>query len=100
MVFWLIMLGLNILAYIANYYIGKNSRIFYFAIGNNGTISIAGVNINIAVYALIGYGIAVYYEHFPMTIGFSGTRKDFYRSVIVNNSIISFFHGYNRGLIT
>lgn len=29
MVFWLIMLGLNILAYIANYYIGKNSRIFF-----------------------------------------------------------------------
>ncbi len=89
--FWLIMLGLNIFAYIANYYTSVNSRILYFAIGNDGTMSVAGININAALYALIGYEISMYYQHFSIAIGFSATRKSFYKSVIVNNSINSLF---------
>jgi hypothetical protein len=89
--FWLIMLAINIFGYMVNYYIGKNSRMFYFSLGDDGTMSVAGINIMAAFYALIGYGIAMYYEHFPIAVGFSVTRKDFYKSVIINNCINSFF---------
>lgn len=88
-VFWLVMLGINIFAYIANYYTDVNSRILYFSLGDDGTISVAGINIMTAFYALIGYGISVYYEHFPIAVGFSTTRKDFYKSLIINNIINS-----------
>jgi len=87
--FWLTMLVVNIFGYMANYYIGKNSKMFYFSLGDDGTMSIAGINIMAAFYALIGYGIAMYYEHFPIAVGFSGTRKSFYKSVIINNCINS-----------
>lgn len=84
-VFWLIMIAINIFSYILNYYIGTNSKAFYFSIGNSSTMSVAGLNVSVAFIYLLVVGICMYYKYFPIAIGFSVTRKSFYKSVIVSN---------------
>lgn len=87
--FWLVVVAVNIFSYILNYYISMNTnaKMFFFYLSDEGTMSVAGANASVIFLYLIGYGMSMYYESFPIAIGFSATRKEFYESVIMSNVI-------------
>src|SRR5699024_1839513 len=53
----------------------------------NDLISITGTNLIIIAIFFIVYGIMMYHENFRLAFTFGSTRKDFYISVLVINTI-------------
>lgn len=74
--FWIVMIIVNIFAYILNIYSSANINLGPL-ISKNDLISIAGANIvSIFIFFTI-YSIIMYHEVFALAISFGITRKDF-----------------------
>ena len=82
---WIIMITLDLLGYAVNYYSSKTSSM---GLVNDDLLSVAGANALVIGIFLVTYGIMVYYENFPIAIGFSATRGDFCKAVIISNIIM------------
>lgn len=91
-VFWAVMLILNIASYIFNYKYNTGFSFGLYDITAEGApvVSIVGANIIPVFIFYIVYCYEMYYEYFPIAIGFSITRKDFYKSALVDNIIVAF----------
>jgi hypothetical protein len=97
-VFWIVVLLFNILGYYINYRTGDgggfgmvHGQAIELADGSSKVIryvNVAAGNIIPAMIFLFIYNLMMYGENFTTAVGFSSTRKDFYRAVIANNIII------------
>lgn len=100
--FWLVMLILNIASYLVNNFFGEGT-IFYgihnFSSGSMSTMSIAGANMWPAFIFFIVYCYEMYYEYFPIAVSFSTTRRDFYKSVAIDNIIVSIVFALIQGIL-
>lgn len=77
-----------------NFHVGMSSEL-------NGitTLSIVGSNIvPITVYFIV-YCYEMYYETFPIAISFSVTRKDFFKSLLINNILTTFIFALIQGIL-
>jgi hypothetical protein len=93
---WVVIILLDLMGYYLNYKynagFGISEMISQDSV--NGEIittkyaNVAGANILPAMIFLVVYSLMQYGEGFSTAIGFSSTRKDFYRGVIVHNVII------------
>ncbi|WMM24971.1 hypothetical protein RBU61_18900 [Tissierella sp. MB52-C2] len=94
--FWLIILIINLLSSILS--ISYNGNIVYGLNAKGGeSISFIGANmVSIFIYIII-YGIIMYYEDFALALSFGATRKDFYKSAIVNNILVALIFGIIQG---
>jgi hypothetical protein len=94
--FWLIILMVNVLSSILS--ISYNGNIIYGLNAKGGeAISFIGANMmSIFIYIII-YGIIMYYEDFALALSFGVTRKDFYKSAIVNNILVALISGTIQG---
>ena len=94
--FWLIILIINLLSSILS--ISYNGNIVYGLNAKGGeSISFIGANMmSIFIYIII-YGIIMYYEDFALALSFGATRKDFYKSAIVNNMLVAIIFGIIQG---
>ncbi|WP_353095195.1 hypothetical protein [Tissierella praeacuta] len=86
--FWSVILTINILTYILSIYFNPKVKIGLFN-GNDDLYSIAGANLMPIFIFFIVYGISMYHEDFALALSFGITRKDFYKSVIVDNIIVT-----------
>lgn len=94
--FWGIILIINLLSSILS--ISYNGNIIYGLNATGGeSISFIGANMmSIFIYIII-YGILMYYEDFALALSFGVTRKDFYKSAIVNNMLVAIISGIIQG---
>lgn len=84
--FWSVVLIINILAYILIRYFNSNIGIGLFS--NKGDVfSVVGGNIMPIFIFFIVYGIVMYHEDFALALSFGVTRKDYYKSVIIDNML-------------
>jgi hypothetical protein len=107
--FWGIVILVNILFYILNATSGSNTTFgsgsFITTVDANGEmistrfLNVAGGNILAIAIFLIVYCIVMYYESFPTAIGFSSTRKNFYLGVVVHNIILCFTMAVVEGIL-
>lgn len=94
-VFWVVVILVNIAGYILNAnFQGRYATISFgmakVGVSGNegGLINVAGSNIiAIGIYLIVS-NMLMYYENFPTAIGFSSTRKDFYKALIIHNSLL------------
>lgn len=86
-VFWVVILLVNVLVNMVAIYSIRNIEMGPL-IRHNSAISFAGANMMSIFIFLIVYGIVVYHEDFALALNFGVTRKDFYKSVIVNNILV------------
>lgn len=89
-VFWIVVILVNIAAYILNAYASRNIIILGLRNGNgyDTLVNVAGSNIiAIGIYLIVS-NMLMYYENFPTAIGFSSTRKDFYKALIIHNGLL------------
>lgn len=94
-IFWVAMILVNIAGYILNANFPGRYATISFGIGKIGVsgnegrlINVAGSNIMAIGIYLIVSNMLMYYESFPTAIGFSSTRKDFYKALIIHNSLL------------
>ena len=89
-VFWLVMLILDIVGYILLREYG--SSFYGVSSGVNGVMlkSVVTANIMSILIFFIVYPYEIYYKYFPIALSFSVTRKDFYKSIIIDNLIVAF----------
>lgn len=94
-IFWIVVILVNIAAYILNANFQGRYGTISFGIGKIGVSGNEGRLINVAGSNIIAIGIylivsnmLMYYESFPTAIGFSSTRKDFYKALIIHNSLL------------
>lgn len=94
--FWLVMIILNIASCILNArniidIDGSNIYLGLQISGGDftGAVSYAGANIfpMLVFYTVFAY--VSYYEDMPIVIGFSGTRNDFFNSVLIQNTVVA-----------
>lgn len=83
--FWGVMLLIDIASYVLMSIYDNR----YFGISNSQTISVAGANLMPIFIFFIVYVYTSYYEDFPLAIGFSITRKDFFKAFILNNVVVA-----------
>lgn len=86
--FWSVILTINILTYILMVNFNSKIKIGLFS-SKDDIFSIVGGNIMPIFIFFIVYGIIMYHEDFALALSFGVTRKDFYKSVIVNNIIVT-----------
>ncbi|WP_029451926.1 hypothetical protein [Clostridium algidicarnis] len=96
-IFWFVILLSNILFYVLNYTNKTNTNFgvrwfdsgVEFGVIQSNSLNISASNIiSIAIFILV-VSIVMYYESFPTAIGFSSTRKDFYKGVISYHVVLS-----------
>ncbi|WP_032123163.1 hypothetical protein [Clostridium amazonitimonense] len=91
-VFWAIVLLSDVLFHVLNYTTNINSKFgIYWSEPNinQDSVNVAGGNaMSILIFILVSC-VVMYYKSFPAAIGFSSTRKDFYKGVIGYNVMIS-----------
>lgn len=88
LIFWMVIIVITIGSYALNFLISSNQDIFYFALGNRGTISVAGALLLPVIIFILSYTIETYYKAFPISIGFSMTRIDFYTSIVLSGILM------------
>lgn len=94
-IFWAILIIIDILGCLLNVYFGamynaSSHGEFSFEIGviEGSKLSIASGNfISIAIFIIV-YNMIMYYENFQTSISFSSTRKDFYVGAIISNIFV------------
>lgn len=96
--FWGVILTINILTYILSIYFNPQVKIGLFN-GNDDLFSIAGANLMPIFIFFIVYGIIMYHEDFALALSFGVTRKDFYKSVIVDNIIVTLSFAAIQGIL-
>jgi len=89
-VFWLVISIIDIASYILIRIYGNNFYGMSSSINGISFISVAAANIMAILIFFIVYPYEMYYKYFPIALSFSVTRKDFYKSVIIDNLIVSF----------
>ena len=96
--FWIVIIIVDIFAVlmsrIADINIGLNDISIGINIDGYGqglsVMSLMALNfIPILIY-LAAHGYEIYYKNFPIALSFSVTRKDFFKSMIINNILIAF----------
>lgn len=89
--FWVMIIIVDILFYILNWY---NSGITFgmsrSTLNRRPDLSVTGANLMLIVIFLIVYSYKMYYERFPITLSFNITRRDFYKSLVVDNIFVAF----------
>lgn len=98
LIFWSIMLIINILAYIITMRFSPRVRVGLFS-NNDNSISIVGMNLMPIIIFLIVYGIVSYYEDFSLALSFGATRKEFYKSTIASNCLLVLIFSVIQGLL-
>lgn len=107
-IFWCIVLAVNILFYYLNGIaeintsIGTSDSIWTAANGGFITttyINVAASNIFAIWVFIIVYNMVMYYETFPTAIGFSSTRKNFYLGAVAVNGILCFAMAVIEGVL-
>lgn len=96
-VFWLILLSVNILGYFINFYNSPHMRIG--VMNNTREISVTGANMVAIVIFIIVYSMVMYYESFPLSIGFSSTRRNFYKGALAHNVLLCFSMAVIEGVL-
>ena len=97
-IFWLVIFQINIISYILTSKLGSNVRIG-LSVSDNNLLSMAGSNmVTIFIFFMV-YGIVMYHESFALALSFGITRKDFYKSVIVNNFMVAMIFAIIQGLL-
>lgn len=91
-IFWLVMIIVNIFTGILALYF-NSTVILGPVIRDEFHISFAGSNIFAVFIFFIIYCIEMYYENFTLAIGFGGTRKVFYKNIIINNITTALIFG-------
>lgn len=103
--FWGVILFINILSYLSNNIsIQSNIGVFYGifnSLGEEGfrLMSVSGANMFAILVFLIIYMYEAYYESFPMAMGFSCTRKDFYKANMISSLIIVFIFSIIQSIL-
>ncbi len=105
-IFWLVILLVNISFYALNLYfdasfgIQSNEAAFNMGLYINDTkVNVAAGNIiSIAIFFIV-YNMMMYYESFPISIGFSSSRKDFYLGAVIHNFILAFSMSVIQGIL-
>ncbi len=108
-IFWVIVIAINILLYFLNTKVGSNGSFgtseIITKINADGQVttirylSVASSNIIAIGIFIIVCCMVMYYECFPIAIGFSSTRKNFYIGVLVHNIILSFAMAVIEGIL-
>lgn len=113
--FWVVLLILNAVLYFVNIRYGNQMNIgMSFEIGTSehlslgGSsnfeevktfISVAGANLAIILIYVIASSYENYYKSFPIAIGFSVTRRDFFKSFIARNTWITLVFSIIQGVL-
>jgi|GEM_PF-901545 len=105
-IFWIIILLVNIGFYALNLYFdasfGMQSNEAAFSMGlyiNDTKVNVAAGNIiSIAIFFIV-YNMMMYYESFPIAIGFSSSRKDFYIGAVIHNFILALSMSVIQGIL-
>lgn len=98
--FWVVMIIVNIFAYVLTSYTNSNSNIKFGPFVHEGDLlSMAGSNIVPIFIFFIVYGINMYHEYFALALSLGVTRRDFYKSVIVNNLLVSLIFAFIQGIL-
>jgi len=95
-VFWGILLLVDVLGFIGNIYY---NNMWTFGIHASTKISIVGGNTVAIFIFFIVYCYTRYYEDFPIAICLSVTRGDYFKSVVLENIIVSFFVALIEGIL-
>lgn len=95
-ILWGVLLLLDIIGFIATIYF---NNIWSFGIHTDTEMSIVAGNIMAIFIFFIAYSYTLHYEDFPIAICFSITRKDYYKSVILQNLIVSFAVALFEGIL-
>ena len=99
-VFWIVILIVDFFAYLFTIYSNTNTRIgISTGFGPESKLSLMGMNIMPILIYLITYNYTMYYESFPITINFSITRKDFFKSLLADSILISFIFAVIQSLL-
>lgn len=101
LVFWSVVLLVDIIFCLTNLYGGSNFNVGMSIEYNNGmrAVSVVGSNLIAILVYLIVYSYEMYYETFPIAMSFSVTRKDFYKSQIINNALVSLIFALLQGTL-
>lgn len=91
-----ILLLVDIVGFVANVYY---NNIWSFGIHENTKLSIVAANIMAIFIFFIAYSYSIYYEDFPVAICLSVTRKDYYKSIVLQNLIVSFVIALFQGIL-
>lgn len=105
--FWAVILIVDIFFYIINISIGFSATSIEFSTtlgisdvsGNIRLLSVIGANIMPILISFIVYNYMMYYDSFPIVISFSVTRKDFFKSLIVDNIFVAFVYATIQGIL-
>ncbi len=96
--FWCIILLVNALIYAASIFFNYKIEIGPL-IRNEESISIVAANIGvIAIYFIVNW-IVIYYENFALALSFGVTRKNFYKSIIINNIVVALISSIIQGTL-
>ncbi|MDR7855189.1 hypothetical protein [Tissierella sp.] len=98
--FWVVMIIVNIFVYALASYTNSNSNVKFGPFIHDGDLfSIAGSNIMPILIFFIIYGITMYYEYFALALSFGVTRRDFYKSAIVDNFQVSLIFAFVQSVL-
>lgn len=99
--FWAVVLFINIAIFFINIKFSKLN--IHIGISNGiekgMSFSFISINIFIILITLIVNSYNKFYEDFPICISFSMTRRDFFRSLIVNNLLTASIFALVQGLL-
>lgn len=97
LVFWIVILIVDIFALlmsrITDISIGLND--ISIGINNDGygqglsILSLMAINFIPIIIYYITYSFELYYKNFPISLSFSVTRKDFFKSMMINNILVA-----------
>lgn len=108
-VFWGIAIAVNILFYFLNATLDSNSTLgtgeIITVVEPNGSLTttrylnVAGSNIIAIGIFIIVYNMIMYYESFPTAMGFSSTRRNFYKGAVAQNILLCFAMAVVEGIL-
>ena len=105
-IFWIVMILVNIASYLFNigsiFNIDTQGFTFGLHISNSEMLevsSIAGANVVPILIFYTVYIYTTYYEDLPIAIGFSGTRRNFFLSNIINNIMVSLIFAFVQTIL-
>jgi len=85
-VFWVVMLIVDIASYVSVSRFG--SSFAGIRISDSMSLSIAGGNVMAMFIFIIVYNYEMYYKYLPISLTFSITRKNFFKSTIMDNLFV------------
>lgn len=105
--FWIVIIIVDMFAVlmsrIADVSIGLSE--ISIGINNNGygqglsILSLMAINFIPIIIYYITYSFELYYKNFPISLSFSVTRKDFFKSMTINNILVAFIASIIQSLL-